>query len=320
MFIQRRSLLAGAAIPSMSMAQAPWPANPVRFITPFAPGGGVDTLVRLYCSKLAELTGQSFVVENRAGAGGTIGTTAIARSPADGTVIGLGSVSSLAISPTMRATLPFDVERDFTYIAGLWQLPNLLIVNKDVAAQTVPELIALIRRNPGQYTFASPGSGTTVHLSGEMFKQAAGLDMVHVPYRGGAAAQLDVQAGRVHMIFDNIPQSLASARTGLARALAVTSRERSPYAPEIPAMSEFLPGFDITSWGSVMGPAGLPAAVVERLSALTLSALASPDLIARLAENGATAWPMTSAELTEFRRASEARLAPVIRASGARIE
>ena len=320
MFIQRRSLLATVAIPGVSHAQTVWPATPVRFITPFAPGGGVDTLVRLYCAKLAELTGQSFVVENRAGAGGNIGTTAIARSPADGTVIGLGSVSSLAISPTLRPDIAFDVEKDFTYVSGLWQLPNLLIVNNDVPARSVPELIALIRREPGKYTFASPGSGTTVHLSGEMFKQMAGLDMLHVPYRGGNAAQLDVQAGRVHMIFDNIPQSLASARTGKVRALAVTSRERSPHAPEIPTMSEFLPGFDITSWGSVVGPAGLAPVVVERLGALTRQAMASPDVVARLADNGATAWPTTPEDLIAFRRASEAGLAPVIRASGARVE
>ena len=260
------------------------------------------------------------MVENRAGAGGNIGMIAIARSPADGTAIGLGSVSSLAISPTMRADLPFDVERDFTYIAGLWQLPNMLIINNDIPAHTVPELIALIRQAPGRYTFASPGSGTTVHLAGEMFKQMAGLDMVHVPYRGGAAAQLDVQAGRVHMILDNIPQSLASARTGKVRALAVTSRERSPFAPEVPAMSEFLPGFEITSWGSVVGPAGLPDPVVARLSALTRQALESADFRAKLTENGAAPWIRTPEELVAFRRANEAALAPIIRASGARIE
>lgn len=320
MFVQRRSLLAATALPGMSVAQPLWPTQPVRFITPFAPGGGVDTLVRLYCSRLAEITGQSFVVENRAGAGGNIGMLAIARAPADGTVIGLGSVSSLAISPTLRADIPFDVERDFTYVAGLWQLPNLLIVNNDVPARMVPELIEVIRRAPGQYTFASPGSGTTVHLSGEMFRQMAGLDMVHVPYRGGAAAQIDVMAGRVHMIFDNIPQSLATARSGKARALAVTSLGRSPFAPEIPAMSEFLPGFDITSWGSVVGPAGLPAPVVARLSALTAQVLDDPAFNSRLAENGAEAWRRSPEELAAFRRASEAQLAPVIRASGARVE
>lgn len=320
MFMPRRGLLATIAMPAISQAQPAIPAMPVRFITPFAAGGGVDTLVRLLCAKLAELSGQSFLVDNRAGSGGNIGTLAIARAPADGTVIGLGSVSSMAISPTLRPDLPFDVERDFTYIAGLWQLPNLLIVNNDVPARSVPELIDLIRRNPGVYTFASPGSGTTVHLSGEMLKQMAGLDMLHVPYRGGAQAHIDLIAGRVHMMLDNIPQGLAEARDGKVRALAVTSRERSPQAPEIPAMTEFLPGFEITSWASMIGPAGLPAPIVARLSTLARAALQSPDLLARFAENGALPWWTTPEELVAFRRASEAQLAPVIRASGARIE
>ena len=320
MFMPRRGLLATIAIPAISQAQPAVPATPVRFITPFAAGGGVDTLVRLLCAKLAELSGQSFLVDNRAGSGGNIGTLAIARAPADGSVIGLGSVSSMAISPTLRPDLPFDVERDFTYIAGLWQLPNLLIVNNDVPARSVPELIGLIRRNPGVYTFASPGSGTTVHLSGEMLKQMAGLDMLHVPYRGGAQAHIDLIAGRVHMMLDNIPQGLAEARDGKVRALAVTSRERSPQAPEIPAMAEFLPGFEITSWASMIGPAGLPAPVVARLAALARAALQSPDLLERFGENGALPWWTTPEALVAFRRASEAQLAPVIRASGARIE
>ncbi|MBR0664334.1 tripartite tricarboxylate transporter substrate binding protein [Roseomonas hellenica] len=320
MFMPRRGLLATIVMPAISQAQPAVPATPVRFITPFAAGGGVDTLVRLLCAKLAELSGQSFLVDNRAGSGGNIGTLAIARAPADGSVIGLGSVSSMAISPTLRPDLPFDVERDFTYIAGLWQLPNLLIVNNDVPARSVPELIGLIRRNPGVYTFASPGSGTTVHLSGEMLKQMAGLDMLHVPYRGGAQAHIDLMAGRVHMMLDNIPQGLAEARDGKVRALAVTGRERNPQAPEIPAMAEFLPGFEITSWASMIGPAGLPAPIVARLSALARAALQSPDLLERFGENGALPWWTTPEALVAFRRASEAQLAPVIRASGARIE
>lgn len=320
MFINRRSLIATVAIPAVSWAQTSWPTQPVRMIVPFAAGGGVDILVRIWAGRMGELTGQAFVVENRAGAAGDIGTSAIARSPADGTVIGLGSVSSLAISPTLRASVPFDVERDFTYVSGLWQLPNLLVVNNDVPARSVPELIELIRRNPGKYTFASPGSGTTVHLSGEMFKQKAGLDMLHVPYRGGAAAQVDLLAGRVHMIFDNIPQGLANSRQGKVRALAVTSRERSPMAPEIPALAEFLPGFDITSWGSVIAPAGLPGAIVARLSALTRAALESPEVADKFHENGAATWWTTPEELAAFRRANQEQLAPVIRASGARIE
>jgi tripartite-type tricarboxylate transporter receptor subunit TctC len=172
-----------------------WPTSAVRFIGIFPPGGGTDILSRLWCARMAEITGQQFVVENRSGSAGNVGTEAIARAPADGTTIGLASVAPLGISPTLYAGLPFDVNRDFTYVSGLWQLPNLLVVNTEVPARTVPELIALLRANPGRYTYASSGSGTTVHLSGEMFKAMAGLDMLHVPYRG-APAHIDLLAGR----------------------------------------------------------------------------------------------------------------------------
>jgi tripartite-type tricarboxylate transporter receptor subunit TctC len=184
----------------------------------------------------------------------------------------------------------------------------------------VPELIALLKANPGKYTFASSGSGTTVHLSGEMFKTMAGLDILHVPYRGGAPAHVDLLGGRVHMIFDNIPQALAEAKEGKVRALAVTGAQRSPQAPEIPTMAEFLPGFEITSWGAVIGPAGLPKPMVQRLSALTKQALESPDLIARFRDNGATTWWTTPEGLADFRKQNEAQFAPLIRASGARVD
>ncbi len=210
--------------------------------------------------------------------------------------------------------------RDLTHVSGLWQLPNLLIVNKDVPARTVPELIALLRAKPGEYAYASSGSGTTVHLSGEMFKSLAGVDILHVPYRGGAPAHIDLLAGRVHVIFDNIPQALASARDGKVRALAVTGARRGPQAPEIPTMAEFLPGFEVTSWGSVIGPAGLPGPVVERLSALTKQALENPDLAARFRDNGATPWWATPEDMLRFRASDEARFAPLVRASGARVE
>jgi tripartite-type tricarboxylate transporter receptor subunit TctC len=269
---------------------------------------------------MAEVTGQQFVVENRTGSAGNVGTEAIARAPADGNTIGLGSVAPLAISPILYARLPFNPNRDFTYVSGLWQLPNLLVVNNDVPARSVPELIALLKANPGRYAYASSGSGTTVHLSGEMFKSMAGLDILHVPYRGGAPAHIDLLAGRVHMIFDNIPQAFASAREGKVRALAVTGAQRSPQAPEIPTMAEFLPGFEITSWGAVIGPAGLPRPMVQRLSALTKQSLESPDLIARFRDNGATPWWTTPEDLAAFRSANEAAFAPLIRASGARVE
>ncbi len=317
-------LAAAAAVATRARAQqrggGAWPAGPVRFIGIFPPGGGTDILSRIWCAKMAEITGQQVIVENRSGSGGNVGTEAIARAAPDGNTIGLASVAPLAISPTLYGSLPFDVKRDFAYIGGIWQLPNMLVVNNDVPARTVPELIALLKANPGRYTYASSGSGTTVHLSGEMFKSMAGLDLLHVPYRGAAPAHIDLLAGRVHMIFDNIPQALSSAREGKLRALAVTGRERSPQAPEIPTMAEFLPGFEITSWGGVMGPAGMAPAVVERIAALSKRALEDPELLARFRENGATPWWTSPAGLAEFRAENEAAFAPLIRASGARVD
>ena len=318
----RRAVFAAAAatFASPALAQASWPTGPIRFIGIFPPGGGTDILSRIWCAKMSEISGQQFIVENRSGNAGNVGTEAIARSPADGNTIGLASVSSLSIAPTLFARLPFDVRRDFAYISGLWQLPNLLVVNNDVPAQTVPELIALLKANPGRYAYASSGSGTTVHISGEMFKMLAGLDILHVPYRGGAPAHIDLIAGRVHMIFDNIPQGLAEARDGKVRALAVTGAQRSPMAPEIPTMAEFLPGFEITSWGGVMGPAGMRPAIVERINTLAKQALDSPDLVERFREYGATPWYTTPEGLADFRAANEAAFAPLIRASGARVD
>ena len=318
----RRTLLVASAagLAAPALAQGLWPTGPIRFIGIFPPGGGTDILSRLWCAKMGEITGQQFVVENRSGSAGNVGTEAIARSNPDGTTIGLASVSSLSIAPTLYARLPFDVRRDFTFISGLWQLPNLLVVNNDVPARSVPELIALIRANPGRYTYASSGSGTTVHLSGEMFKHMAGLDILHVPYRGGAPAHIDLIGGRVHMIFDNIPQALAEARDGKVRALAVTGAQRSPMAPEIPAMAEFLPGFEITSWGGVQGPAGMPRPIVDRINALTKQALENADLQQRFRENGATPWWTTPEGLADFRAQNEAAFAPLIRASGARVD
>ena len=202
----------------------------------------------------------------------------------------------------------------------LWSLPNLLIVRPGIPAKTVPELIKLARANPGKYSFASSGSGTTVHLAGELFKYMAKIDLLHVPYRGSAPAIQDLLAGQVDMIFDNIPGSLAQMRGGKAVGLAVTSLQRSPVAPEIPAMAEFLPGYDVNSWGGICGPAGLPPAMVEKLSALTQKALESDDLKKTYLKQGATPLWMSPADTAAYRAADEKRLAPVIKASGARAD
>jgi tripartite-type tricarboxylate transporter receptor subunit TctC len=320
---RRAALLAMAAAgagPAGAQPRAEWPTQPVRYINLYAPGGSTDILSRLWCHRMSLLTGQQYVIEARTGAGGTVGQAAIARAAPDGYTIGLGSIATLAIGPSLYPTLGYDPARDFTLISGLWRLPNLLIVNNDLPARSVPELIALLKQAPGRYSFGSGGSGTTVHLAGEMFKQQAGVEMVHVPFRGEAAAMVDMLAGRVQMVFGNIPSAIAQVRDGKARALAVTGLERSPVASEVPTLAETLPGFDITSWNGVVGPPGLPPAVLARLMPLTAQALADPALVRSFLDNGAVPWSTTPEEFARFRAAEERRFAEVIRISGAKAD
>lgn len=299
---------------SQARAQAAYPVKPVRYINQFPAGGATDTLSRLYCAKMSELTGQQFVVENIGGGGGDIGVAAIARAQPDGYTLGMGSVSSHGISPTLKAgKLPFDAGKDFTFITNLWSLPNFLVGNLGLQAATVPELISLLRRNPGKYLYASSGLGTTLHISGELFKILAEVDMTHVPYRGGAPAMTDVLGGQVHMIFDNIPGSLAQYKPGKVKGFGVTSASRSPVVPDMPALSEFLPGFDINSWASLCGPANLPPAVVERLSQFSKQALESPELKKAFFDRGATAIWSSPEAATAYRAGEEKRLGDIIR-------
>jgi tripartite-type tricarboxylate transporter receptor subunit TctC len=320
---RRHVLLGGAAalaVPRLAAAQDAWPSRPVRYINPYAAGGPTDTLSRLLCQKMSEISGQQFVVENRTGSGGLVGNQAIAQSPADGYTLGLGGIATHAIAPTLYARMPFDAHRDFTFVSGMWQLPNLLVVNLDVPARSVPELIAHLKANPGRLSYGSAGSGTTLHISGELFKTMAGVDMTHVPYRGSAAAYPDILAGRVHMIFDNIPGALAQARAGRLRALGVTSAQRSPVVPDTPSIAETLPGFDMSSWTCLCGPAGIAPATVARISALARRALEDEGLKSGYLEHGATAWWTTPEQTADFRASEERRLAPIIRASGARVD
>ncbi|HWT09376.1 MAG TPA: tripartite tricarboxylate transporter substrate binding protein [Roseomonas sp.] len=319
----RRALLSAAAVlaaPRIAAAQDAWPSRPVRYINPYTAGGPTDTLSRLLCQKMSDLSGQQFVVENRTGSGGLVGNQAIAQSAPDGYTIGLGGIASHAISPTLYARMPFDAQKDFTLVTGIWRLPNLLVVNNDIPARSVPELIAFLKANPGKYSYASAGAGTTLHIAGAMFATMAGVEMTHVPYRGSAAAYPDIIAGRVHMIFDNIPGALAQARENRVRALGVTSSDRSPVVPDTPSIAETLAGYDMASWTCVCGPAGIPRDVVQRMSALTRRALESEDLKRQYLEQGSTAWWTTPEQIADFRAAEERRLAPIIRASGARVD
>ena len=296
-----------------------WPNKPVKYINLFPAGGATDVLSRVVCQQLSELTGQQFIVENKGGSGGNVGADAIAKSPNDGYTVGLMSIASHAIAPTLYAKLPFDAEKDFTPISLLWQVPNILVVKPDIPAKTVPELVALIKASPGKYTFASGGAGTSPHICGEMLKQRAGLEMTHVPYRGGAPALQDMLAGQIDMMFDNIPGPLAQYKAGKLRGLAVTSLEPSPVAPELPPMTQFYPGFQITSWGGMCGPAGLPPAMVEKANALCKKALAAEQVKTTFLAQGATALWLSPADAAAFRRNDEKQLAPIIKASGARV-
>jgi tripartite-type tricarboxylate transporter receptor subunit TctC len=322
--VSRRTLLGGlasvAAAPAIARAEGIYPARPVRYINPFPAGGATDTLSRLFCAKMAELTGQQWIVENKGGSGGNVGVDALAQSAPDGYTLGLGGIASHAISPTLYAKLPFNARTDFTFVSTIWQLPNMLVVNLDVPANSLAELIGLLRKNPGKYAYGSAGSGTTLHLSGELFKIMAKVDMVHVPYRGAAPAMQDLLAGQIDMIFDNIPGALAQSRPGKVRALAVTSARRTPVVQDVPAIAEALPGFDINSWTTLTGPAKLPPEVVQRLSELSKKALESEDLKAKFIDLAATAIWRSPADTLAYRDAEEARLAPIIRASGARVD
>ena len=301
-------------VSSAARAQAAWPNKPVRYINPYPAGGPTDTLSRLFCASMSELTGQQFVVENKGGDGGDIGMDAVAKADPDGYTLGLGGIASHAISPTLKAgKMRFDPAKDFTFVSNIWQLPNFLVGNVNLPVSTVPELIELTRRNPKKYFYGSSGAGTTPHLSGELFKLLANVDVVHIPYRGTAPAMVDLLGGPVHLLFDNIPGALAQYRPGKVKGFGVTSAARSPVVPEIPSLSEFLPGYDIVSWTALVGPARIAPAVIERISMFSRQALESADLKQKFFDRGATAWWSSPAEVTAYRASEEKRLGDLIR-------
>lgn len=321
----RRAALAGAvgllAAPAAVRAQdSAYPNRPIRFIVPWTPGGATDSLSRILTSRLGPILGQQFVIENRPGGGGTIGTDAIAKATPDGYTVGLVTISMHTMAPSLYDKLPYDPVKDFTPIAGIASWPNMLVVHPSVPATTVPELIELLKKNPGKYNMASSGSGTTIHLSGEMFKQMAGVDMLHVPYKGSAPAMQDLLAGQTHVMFDNMPSCWPHAKAGRLRALGVTSAQSNKAAPDVPPIGRFVPGYVVDVWMGFGGPAGVPRPIVERLSAATAEALAHPELVQRFADGGADPWPMKPADLAKRVVDEIAVWAPVVKASGAKVD
>jgi tripartite-type tricarboxylate transporter receptor subunit TctC len=324
---RRRALvLAGGALGAPMIASGiacaadDWPNRTVRYVVPFPAGGPTDTLSRIVCAELTNLTGQTFVIENKSGNGGVLGADFVAKATPDGYTVGLYTIAAHAIAPTLFVKMPFDAGKDVTGIAILWEVPNFLMTRLDFPASTIPELIKLAKENPGKYSFASSGAGTSPHITGELFKVMAGVNLLHVPYRGSAPAHQDILAGQVDMMFDNIPGPLGLMKGGKVKGIAVTSAERHPAAPDKPAIAEFLPGFEITSWGGVCGPAGMPKEMVEKANGLLKKALDSPKVIAAFEQQGATRRWLDVAGTAAYREANEKRLAPVIKASGAKVE
>ncbi|MDP3161011.1 MAG: tripartite tricarboxylate transporter substrate binding protein [Reyranella sp.] len=304
----------------VARAEADWPNRPVKYIVVFPAGGPTDTLSRIVCRELEKLTNQQFIIENKSGSGGVVGADAIAKSAPDGYTVGLYTIAAHAIAPTLYTKLPFNAAKDFTGISILWEVPNMLMTRLDFPANNMAEFIAVVKANPGKFSFASSGAGTSPHISGELFKSMAGVNILHVPYRGSAPAHQDILAGQVDMMFDNIPGPLGLMKGGKVKAFAVTSAKRHPAAPDTPTMAEFLPGYEITSWGGICGPANMPPAMVDKLSGLLKTALQSDALKEAFDKQGAERVWLNPADTAKYRADNEARLAPVIKASGAKVE
>jgi tripartite-type tricarboxylate transporter receptor subunit TctC len=320
----RRAVLAGATAafvtPGIVRAEDAYPSRPIKFIVPYTPAGATDNLSRIDMAKVSELLGQQIVIDNRAGSGGTIGTDAIAKAAPDGYTIGLITVSMHTIAPSLYDKLPYDPVKDFTPISGIAVWPNMLAVNPSLPAKTVPELIALLKANPGKYNMASSGAGTTIHLAGEMFKQMTGTDMVHVPYKGSAPALQDLVAGNTQIMFDNMPSVWPHVKAGRLRALGVTGPTRNKAAPDVPAIAEFVPGYKVEVWMGYGGPAGVPSSIVEKLASAGTKALEDPAIIAKFSELGADPWLMTPDALAKRIVSEIAVWAPIVKASGAKVD
>ena len=303
-----------------AQAAIAWPTKPVHLVVPYAPGGPVDISARLLAQKLQ--LGQPVIVENKPGAGGNIGADFVAKSEPDGHTLVMGAIATHAINPSLYPKLPYDPVRDFGHIALVVQVPNVLVVNNDLPARTVAQLVALAESRPGKLDFASGSTGSTGHLAGELFKQMTRTYIVHIPYKGSAPATADLFAGRVHLMFDNLASALPHIKAGKVRPLAVTTLERSAFLPDLPTLQESgLKGFDMTTWWGVMAPAKTPPPVVDRLAAEIGAALDSPDIRERLRAMGSDGVSVrTPAQFTAFVERERKLYAELVKRSGATVD
>jgi tripartite-type tricarboxylate transporter receptor subunit TctC len=304
------------ALPRSGWAQS-YPSRPVRVIIGFPPGGSADISARLMAQWLSERLGQPFVVDSRPGASTNIATEAVVHAQPDGYILLLIAPNN-AINASLYEKLNHNFLRDIAPVAGINRFPNIMEVNPSVPAKTVPEFIAYAKANPGKLNMASAGNGTTIHVSGELFKMMAGVDMVHVPYRGGAPALTDLMGGQVQVMFDNIPSSIEYVRAGKLRPLAVTSTARSELLPDIPTVAEFVPGYEASAWYGIGAPKNTPREIVDKLNSAVNTILADPAAKARIAALGATVLTGSAADFGKFIADETAKWAKVVKFSGAK--
>ncbi|HEV8106001.1 MAG TPA: tripartite tricarboxylate transporter substrate binding protein [Burkholderiales bacterium] len=308
-----------ACLACASAAAQTWPAKPVRVVVPYSAGGGADTVSRILFAKVAEDLGQAFVIENRAGGGGTIGPAVVAKAPADGYAI-LYHATAHSINPALVANLPYDTQNDFVPVFLAAQVPNLLVVYPPVPAKTVSDVIALAKSSPGGLDWASSGNGSVQHLALELFRAMAGVKLNHVPYKGGGPALNDMVGGHIKFFFSNASSSTPFVKSGQVRALAHTGRGRLAAFPELPPVSDSVPGFEAYEWNGVFVPAGTPAPVVRRLNAALNDALREPKIAERLAALSVQAKPNSPAEFAAFFKSELDKWGRVIREANIQLE
>jgi tripartite-type tricarboxylate transporter receptor subunit TctC len=329
----RRRLLQGAGLVLAATLAAPavwaqsnWPGKPVRIVVPFPPGGTTDILARAIAPELAKAFGQPFIIENRAGAGGNVGTEIVAKAPNDGYTLLMGTVGTHGINRALYEKLPYDPIKDFAPITLVAAVPNVMVMSaekaKTMGINSVQDFIAYARTRPGKLNMASSGSGTSIHLAGELFKSQAGVFMVHVPYRGSSPALMDLMAGTMDVMFDNLPSSMPHIRSGKLRAFAVTSSQRSSALPDLPTIEEAakLKGFDASSWFGLLAPAGTPADIVSRIQREVARALNDPGIKEKMQAQGAIPGGITPQEFARLIDSEHLKWAQVVKVSGAKAD
>jgi tripartite-type tricarboxylate transporter receptor subunit TctC len=319
--VSRPFAIALALLLPLGAAAQSYPHKPIRLVVPFTPAGAVDIASRAIAIELLKQLGQTVAVENKPGAGGNLGAAEVARAAPDGYTLLMTTSGIQAINPALYAKMPFDPNKDLVPVAALVSLNNVLVLHPSVPANSVKEVIALAKKDPGKWTYASSGNGTSIHMSGAMFTQLTGTDLLHIPYKGSGPAVTDLLAGQVNMMFDNIPSSLPHIKAGKLRALATTGAKRDPALPDLPTIAEAgVPGYESGVWFGIAAPAGTPKEIIGKLNAAAVQGARSPEFGKRMKDLGYNLIPGSAEEMAAMLKAELARWAPIVKSTGAKID